>query len=278
MKKYVIGYNTNGFAHHDIVVAIGIMKKLGYGGVAITPDYNCLDPLRVNRPQVRAVAALLKRYRMRSVIETGARFILDPAKKHEPDLLDPTPSGRKRRLDFYARAIGIGREIGAEVFSYWSGRKKNGVRVRDAFRNLVDGSLAINELAKKAGLVVAFEPEPGMFIEDLGGWKKLKREIPDDNFRMTLDTGHVAITEDASAGDVVRKYAAEIANVHLDDSDGKIHEHLKLGEGVVDFGDFFRALAEIGFSGMVGVELSRHSHQAPQAARETIDYIGKIVG
>ena len=38
------------------------------------------------------------------VIETGARFLLDPRAKHEPTLVTASPEGRARRVDFLFRA------------------------------------------------------------------------------------------------------------------------------------------------------------------------------
>ena len=50
----------------------------------------------------------------------------------------------------------------------------------------------------------------------------------------------------------------------LEDIRGRAHEHLPLGEGEIDFPPVLRALAAAGYGGLVTVELSRNSHDAPE--------------
>jgi len=49
-----------------------------------------------------------------------------------------------------------------------------------------------------------------------------------------------------------------------------VHEHLQIGDGDLDWADILRALDEAGFDGIASVELSRHSHAAPEAARAAL--------
>jgi sugar phosphate isomerase/epimerase len=52
-----------------------------------------------------------------------------------------------------------------------------------------------------------------------------------------------------------------------------IHDHLFFGEGVVDFRDVFDPLKAIGYRGLASVELSRHSHDAVNVARRSLDFL-----
>src|SRR5205807_3610231 len=116
------GYNTNGFAHHRLEDAVAILADLGYDSIAITLDYHTLNPSDPNLPdQLRAVRDIVQCRNLRTVIETGARFLLDPWRKHQPALLSADPAQRQQRIDFLLQAIDIARELSADAVSFWSG-------------------------------------------------------------------------------------------------------------------------------------------------------------
>src|SRR5262245_33664296 len=118
----LLGYNTNGFAHHRLEDALRILAELGYRSVALTLDYHALDPYDPDMPrQLAAVRGLLGELGLRAVIETGARFLLDPRHKHQPTLLSADAEGRARRLDFLRRAVDVACDLGADAVSFWSG-------------------------------------------------------------------------------------------------------------------------------------------------------------
>src|SRR3954465_11515264 len=98
-----LGYNTNGFAHHRLWDAIEILAELGYEGVALTPDVNHFvtsGDAATMKEVLGGTAVCLSELGLRGVIDTGARFILDPRRKHQPTLISPTASERDRRQGF----------------------------------------------------------------------------------------------------------------------------------------------------------------------------------
>src|SRR5712671_1727427 len=108
MSYLLLGYNTNCFANHNLLDAIGLLADIGYSGISITLDHGSLNPYdkRLDS-QLDEVAGALKESSLRCVIETGARFLLDPHHKHEPTLVSPDLAARARRIDFLNRAIDI---------------------------------------------------------------------------------------------------------------------------------------------------------------------------
>src|SRR5688500_7532590 len=115
----LLGYNTNGFAHHAIDDALAILADIGYQSVALTMDHGVLNPYGGNLPaQIERLRQLLTRYEMRSVIETGTRFLLDPHQKHEPTLMSAGAAERSRRVRFLQQAIDIAAELKSDCVSF----------------------------------------------------------------------------------------------------------------------------------------------------------------
>lgn len=268
------GYNTNGLAHHDPFDAVELLAEIGYRGVALTLDHGPLNPFAPSFHEALArMRRLLGRLQMRSVIETGSRYLLDPRRKHEPTLVSSDAAERQRRIDFYRRAIEAASELGSDCVSLWSGAVYDGAPSDVTFGRLLAGLLPVLDFADERGVVVGFEPEPGMFIRDMDGFDELRRRLDHPRLRLTLDIGHLHCQGELPIADYVRRYAAQLVNVHLEDMRRGVHEHLMFGEGEIDFPPVLAALAEIGYSGGVHVELSRHSHLGPQAARQAFEFL-----
>jgi sugar phosphate isomerase/epimerase len=271
-----LGYNTNGFNCHSLESALEVISNQGYEGVAITLDNYILNPSNSDlNTALDVVERSLNRYSLACVIETGARFLLNPRHKHEPTLISTDAEGRKTRLNFLKKAMDIAGRLNAEALSLWSGKKPATVDNRTAWNWLISGCRELSNYAEKFEVPLAFEPEPGMLIENLSQFQKLKHKVGQELFCLTLDVGHAYLTEKISVGDCIRKFRNDIKNIHIEDMKKQAHHHLFFGEGEVDFADIFMALKDIGYKGLLNVELSRHSHDAVNMAKQSYDYLRK---
>jgi L-ribulose-5-phosphate 3-epimerase len=269
-----IGYNTNGFASHALDDALRVIGGLGYRSVAITLDHAALDPFAPGAADEAArVASLCRELDLVPVVETGARFLLDPWHKHRPTLLEDDAAGRARRIDFLARAIDAAAILGASVVSLWSGARPQASSASsdELDRRLLDGLAATCERAAAAGVRVGFEPEPGMHIESMDDFDRIAASIDSPAFGLTLDVGHAHLTEESAAA-TVRRYAARLVNVHLEGMRRPVHDHLLPWEGDMDLRGVLAALTEVGYTGPATFELSRHSHAAVEVARAALAY------
>ncbi|WP_344174595.1 sugar phosphate isomerase/epimerase family protein [Pilimelia columellifera] len=249
-----------------------MLADLGYQGVALTLDHCHLDPFAPELARrTAAVADLLRDLNLAVVVETGARYLLDPRHKHAPTLLDDE---RQHRLDFLLRAVAVGADLGAEAVSLWAGVRPPGLGVQPAWQRLVDGCAQVTAAAERAGIPLGFEPEPGMLVEDIAGWRKLSAALGEPPaFGLTLDIGHCQCLESMDLPQCVAEAAPYLVNVQIDDMRRGVHEHLEFGTGEIDFPPVIHALNAVGYRGLVAVELPRHSHAAPSVADASLQFL-----
>ena len=244
--------------------------------MAITLDAGALDPFddpeHLQR-QLKAVRDRLDHHGLNRVVETGARFLLNPRLKHDPTLLDPNPQRRALRERFLKVAIDIAHQLNADVVSLWSGSVPAGVSQGEAMEHLVRSMQQVLLHAEKTGCLLGFEPEPGFLIDRLGRFQELDRRLDHPLFQLTLDIGHVHCNEEGSIADHVRRWSHRIVNVHIEDMVPNVHDHLMFGAGTIDFTPVLDALVETGYQGGVHVELSRHGHAGADAARQSAEFL-----
>jgi L-ribulose-5-phosphate 3-epimerase len=271
-----LGYNTNGLAHHRLLDAIELLADEGYTSVAITLDAGALDPYEepaVLAGQIDQVRKALDRRSLARVIETGARYLLNPRTKHDPTLMDPDPARRAIRLDFLHRAIDLAAALGAEAVSFWSGRSPVPVGEEEGMARLAEALKPVLAHAEPAGMPLAFEPEPGMFIDTLECFARLDERVRHPLFDLTIDVGHVHCSAEGDIAGLLQRWGPRIKNIHIEDMVQGVHEHVMFGQGTMKFPPIFLALHDIGYQGGVHVELSRHSHMAVEAVRTSAAFL-----
>ena len=258
-------YVTNGLVGHRLEDALRLLADCGYGGVALTLDHVHFDPdAPLMGSRAASLRALLGELGLACVVETGARFALDPRRKHFPTLLS---EGRNRRVRMLTRAVDVAAELGAPVVSMWSGTAPANLAPALAWERLLEGVERVLEHAERRGVRLGFEPEPGMFVERLDDFEVLDRRLGHpDALGLTLDIGHCVCLERDPVAECVRRGAGRLVHVHIEDMRRGVHEHLMFGDGELDVPVALAALSEVGYGGLVAVELSRHAH----AAHETV--------
>ena len=274
-----LGYNTNGLAHHALEDACALLAENGCQGVAITLDHELLSREPNSGlwiPKIEEMRQALERYPLRSVIETGARFILDYRAKHEPNLMNPDPDKRARRQAYYQLAIRTAAALHSDCVSIWSGAAacEPPATLRLRLANELLQTLAF---AREYHVRLAFEPEPGMFVGDMDEFARLLETLgtldPNaaDELGLTLDVGHLWCMNEP-LGENITRYANRLINIHLDDAIRGVHEHRLPGEGEIPFPEVFDALRQIHYPYGAYIELSRHSHVAPTAVQRACEY------
>jgi len=256
----LLGYNTNGFAHHRLEDALTILQELGYQSVAYTVDHAHPPPDTMPLP---------------CVVETGARFVLDPWRKHQPTLLSPDPEPRRR---FLRQCIDLATRWPPHIVSLWSGAAPtaNGADKSTLLARLRDELLPLLDYAHKRGVRLAFEPEPGMLIDTMTRYEELFESVAHPAFGLTLDLGHLHCQGEGPIPAILQRWQHVLWNVHIEDMVVGVHDHRMFGEGTMDFPPIVKALRAISYRGGVHVELSRHSHDAVEVARSSLAFLQQM--
>ena len=272
-----LGYNTNGFGFHHWKDALEIIAEVGYKSVAITIDHHFLNPYASNfKQELKEVRQTLERLELQSVIETGARFLLNPKIKHDPTLLHPNLAQRARRIDFLKQSVQIANALNSNAVSFWAGSVRDDATTDEQMQRLIVGCREVLDEAEKFSMPLAFEPEPGMLIESMVDFFQLNERIAHPLFGLTIDIGHLQCVEGQSIPEILKTWSHQIFNIHIEDMKRNVHDHLFFGEGEIDFPEVMKAIAEINYTGGVHVELSRHSHNAVATAKQSFTFLKNL--
>jgi sugar phosphate isomerase/epimerase len=270
-----LGYGTNGLTDLRLTDALALLADLGYDGVGLTLDHMHLDPLAPGLPaRTRQVADRLRQLNLDVTIETGARYVLDPRRKHGPSLLDPDPDGRAARTALLTTAVQVAADLGAHAVHCFSGITPADTAPDTAWKRLEESLTPVLDAAADARVPLAIEPEPGHLLATLADFHHLRAVLGDpEPLGLTLDIGHCQCLEPAPPADCVRDAAPWLRHVQIEDMRRGVHEHLPFGDGEIDFPPVLEALAATGYQGLTVVELPRHSHAGPELARASIEFL-----
>lgn len=272
MSRLRYAYNTNGLTSHRLDDALSFLADTGYAGVALTLDVMHLDPFAPDAfAQAARVRARCDALGLGVVVETGARFLLDPRVKHEPTLVNPTPEGRARRLAYLRLACDLAEVLRAEAVSFWAGVPQPGVDRDEAWRWLVDGVAALTDSHGGRSYALAVEPEPGMLVDDADDWAALAEQVP--GLTLALDTGHCVVSGRYAPEEAVAAFAGRLGTVAVEGMRRGVHDHLPLDEGDVDLPAVLHALQAAGYDRLVTLELSRDGHRAHQMVPRSIELL-----
>ncbi|MGW5636356.1 sugar phosphate isomerase/epimerase family protein [Streptomyces sp. NPDC003832] len=269
------GYGTNGLTDLRLDDALSLLADLGYDGVGLTLDHMHLDPMAPDLAgRVRRLARRLDALGLGVTVETGARYVLDPRRKHGPSLLDPDPEARARRVDLLIRAVRVAADLGAHAVHCFSGVTPHGTDPDTAWKRLAESLAPVLEAAAHAEVPLAVEPEPGHLLARLADFHHLRLLLGDPaHLGLTLDIGHCQCLEPLPPADCVRAAAPWLRHVQIEDMRRGVHEHLPFGDGEIDFPPVLAALAATGYQGLTVVELPRHSHAGPHHAEHSLPFL-----
>ena len=175
---------------------------------------------------------------------------------------DSTPEERAERMEKMKRSIHGAAILGAK---YWVVHPIMPYGLQDAGTEDAPKTKALNlefmrelaETAKQEGVIICLENMPfvDFSISTPAAIVEIVKEIDHPNFAMCLDTGHTNVCKEwHSPAQAIREYAQYIKVLHVHDNRKRKDEHLMPFFGSIDWKDFYAALCEVGFDGVLSLE------------------------
>jgi sugar phosphate isomerase/epimerase len=137
---------------------------------------------------------------------------------------------------------------------------------------LVDSSQQIADIARPYNLGVIMEPRVGELICSSDSMLRLLDDVDRPNFHANFDVAHFQAQKEYVVL-ALEKLKGRYANIHIADNDGRTIEHLPLGEGIVDWTEFFRVLDKQGYQGYLGVDIFLPRSKMKKAYKDALHFL-----
>jgi len=204
----------------------------------------------------------------------------------------PDEEARQAAVRYWKRAIEITVDLGVEVMnSEFNGRPERADESEAQFWRSLEELLPIFE---REGVRLVLEPHPDDFVEDGIAGVNLVRGINSDLVSFLYCAPHT-FHQGGDLAAVIRHAGPLLTQVHLADSfdfrgssglryivnppgsTARVHQHLDIGQGEVDWDLFFATLAEVEFDGIATVCVFAWEERAEDSARFNLAQVNQFL-
>src|SRR5579872_3367298 len=119
---------------------------------------------------------------------------------------------------------------------------------------LVSSCRECADIADEYGKTVIMEPRVGEVICSVDSLLRLIEHVDRPNFKANFDTGHFSAQRE-NVVLALKKLEGKFANIHISDNVPIDTNHLPIGDGAIDWLEFFRVLKVMNYSGYLGLDL-----------------------
>jgi len=275
-----LAFSTNAFKKNTLTEAIDAIAGIGYSGVELMADVPHAYPPDFSADQRAMIHRQLKSLSM-AVSNVNAFTHFARGDTYHPTWIEDDAEKRQLRIDHTIACVELAAEFGAKTMSLQPGGPMIGTTITRAVaaRRFAVGLNEVLPLARQRNVILAIEPEPGLFIETAAEYLAFKTEFFRDepHVKMNCDVGHLFCVGDDPAT-IIRRMPEQIAHVHLEDiGSNRVHQHLTPGKGVINFQGIFAALKNVGYTGWVTVELYPYETTAAGVAKLAWEHLQNVI-
>jgi sugar phosphate isomerase/epimerase len=275
-----LAFSTNAFKKNMLDEALEAIAAIGYSGVELMADLHHAYPPSLDAAGRKRLKAKIASLGLTvSNINAFTLFVLGDT--YHPTWIEDEDSRRRQRIEHTRQCIELAAEMDCRTISLQPGGPTIGTNItrKIASDRYAAGLSELLPLAKSHGIILAIEPEPGLFIQTAAEYLEFKNSFFRDEpaIAMNCDIGHLYCVGDDPAT-VIRTMPKHIAHVHLEDiGKNRVHQHLTPGKGAIEFRPIFDALESIGYTGWVTVELYPYETTAAGVAKAAWDNLQPLL-
>jgi len=119
---------------------------------------------------------------------------------------------------------------------------------------MVESCQVTAEVAAQHGRTIIMGPRVGETVCSVDSLLRLPSDVDMHNFKANFDTARLSAQRENVAL-ALMKLEGQYANIHVTDNDPVNAEHLPIGEGTIDWDEFFRVLQLHNYDGYLGLDL-----------------------
>ncbi|MEV4641865.1 sugar phosphate isomerase/epimerase [Actinoplanes sp. NPDC049548] len=260
------------------------VAELGYHHIELSPRDDFL-PFFLHPRVDDATVAAFKRSLAEAEVEVAS--VLPLYKWSGPD-----EDERQAAVRYWKRAIQVTVDLGVTVMnSEFNGRPEAAPASEAQFWRSLEELLPIFE---REGVRLVLEPHPDDFVEDGIEGVNLVRGINSDLVSFLYCAPHT-FHQGGDLAAVMRHAGPLLTQVHIADSfdhrgssglryivnppgsAARVHQHLDIGQGEVDWDLFFRTLHEVSFDGIATVCVFAWEERAEDSCRHNLTQVQQYV-
>jgi myo-inositol catabolism protein IolH len=262
----------------------GVVAELGYSHIELSPREDFL-PFFLHPRADRAAIANFKAALAGAGVSLSS--VLPLYRWSGPD-----EEERQAAVRYWKRAIQVTVDLGCQVMnSEFNGRPEAAAASEAMFWRSVEELLPIFE---REGVQLRLEPHPDDFVEDGRAAVDLIRGIDNDLVSFLYCAPHTFHQGGDIAG-VMRHAGPLLTHLHIADSfdhrassglryivnppgsPARVHQHLDIGQGEVDWDEFFGTMSELRFDGIATVCVFAWEERARESSVHNLEQIRQYV-
>lgn len=283
------GYHTSALVEHDLATAGSVLRRIGFGAVAVRLNLARLDPLADQATRVWQVAVLESGIRgLDLVLDADGPFLVDPWRAEPPDLVDRTAESERQREYLFA-AVELAAELGGGLITFSSGRMSSELGLQGSLDRLAELVERLATAASNHNVRVAMRPRTGHLVDTIGGYERLLEWVGrGSGLQLAADIGVMVAGGEMPIVDLLGRLGDRLGCVYL--SDLRIAEgggEPSLGSGHVSVrrvvsglaSEFFGAGSDdLGFGGPVVLEPKLGQGLDPIGAAALFEQVFRVGG